>query len=73
MILLALWPFYLAYGVTFLFIGQVWANHHLMFDYIRARPTSFRCRPPLCRSWRGRCSGTARGTGRNCAATRGLA
>jgi uncharacterized membrane protein len=25
--LLALWPSYLAYGVTFLFIGQVWANH----------------------------------------------
>jgi uncharacterized membrane protein len=34
--LLALWPSYLAYGVTFLFIGQVWANHHVMFDQIRA-------------------------------------
>ena len=34
--LLALWPSYLAYGVTFLFIGQVWANHHVMFDHIRA-------------------------------------
>src|SRR5690348_2763416 len=33
--LLALWPSYLAYGVTFLFIGQVWANHHVMFDHIR--------------------------------------
>jgi uncharacterized membrane protein len=22
--------------VTFLFIGQVWANHHVMFDHIRA-------------------------------------
>ena len=33
---LALWPSYLAYGVTFLFIGQVWANHHVMFDHIRA-------------------------------------
>ena len=32
--LLALWPSYLAYGVTFLFIGQVWANHHVMFDHI---------------------------------------
>jgi len=32
----ALWPSYLAYAVTFLFIGQVWANHHVMFDYIRA-------------------------------------
>jgi TMEM175 potassium channel family protein len=34
--LLALWPSYLAYAVTFLFIGQVWANHHVMFDNIRA-------------------------------------
>jgi uncharacterized membrane protein len=34
--LLALWPSYLAYGVTFLCIGQVWANHHVMFDHIRA-------------------------------------
>jgi hypothetical protein len=28
-----LWPSYLAYAVTFLFIGQVWANHHVMFDH----------------------------------------
>jgi TMEM175 potassium channel family protein len=34
--LLVLWPSYLAYAVTFLFIGQVWANHHVMFDHIRA-------------------------------------
>jgi uncharacterized membrane protein len=34
--LLALWPSYLAYAVTFLFVGQVWANHHVMFDRIRA-------------------------------------
>ncbi len=34
--LVALWPSYLAYVVTFLFIGQVWANHHVMFDHIRA-------------------------------------
>ena len=33
--LLVLWPSYLAYVVTFLFIGQVWANHHVMFDHIR--------------------------------------
>lgn len=33
--LLALWPSYLAYAVTFLFIGQVWANHHVLFDHIR--------------------------------------
>ena len=32
----ALWPSYLAYALTFLFIGQVWANHHVMFDHIRA-------------------------------------
>jgi uncharacterized membrane protein len=34
--LIALWPSYVAYAVTFLFIGQVWANHHVMFDHIRA-------------------------------------
>jgi TMEM175 potassium channel family protein len=34
--LLALWPSYFAYAVTFLFIGQVWANHHVMFDHSRA-------------------------------------
>src|SRR3954468_7713948 len=33
--LLALWPSYLAYAITFLFIGQVWVNHHVMFDHIR--------------------------------------
>ncbi len=33
--LIALWPSYLAYAVSFLFIGQVWANHHVMFDHIR--------------------------------------
>src|SRR5215217_386226 len=33
--LAALWPSYLAYAITFLLIGQVWANHHLMFDHIR--------------------------------------
>ena len=33
--LLALWPSYLAYAVTFLFIGQVWANHHVVFDHVR--------------------------------------
>jgi uncharacterized membrane protein len=34
--LVDLWPSYLAYAVTFLFIGQVWVNHHVMFDHIRA-------------------------------------
>jgi uncharacterized membrane protein len=33
--LVALWPSYLAYVLTFFFIGQVWANHHVMFDHIR--------------------------------------
>ena len=33
--LAALWPSYLAYVVTFMLIGQVWANHHVMFDHIR--------------------------------------
>ena len=33
--LVALWPSYLAYTITFLLIGQVWANHHVMFDHIR--------------------------------------
>ena len=33
--LAALWPSYLAYALTFLFIGQVWANHQVMFDHIR--------------------------------------
>src|SRR2546430_11159309 len=32
--LLALWPSYLAYGVTFLFIGQLWATHYGMLDHI---------------------------------------
>src|SRR3954449_13555832 len=34
--LVALWPSYLAYAVTFLVIGQVCDNHHVMFDHIRA-------------------------------------
>ncbi|SCL16738.1 Uncharacterized membrane protein [Micromonospora rhizosphaerae] len=33
--LATLWPSYLAYVVTFMLIGQVWANHHVMFDQIR--------------------------------------
>jgi uncharacterized membrane protein len=33
--LAALWPSYLAYVMTFMLIGQVWANHHVMFDHIR--------------------------------------
>ncbi|WP_405013588.1 TMEM175 family protein [Kitasatospora sp. NBC_01539] len=32
--LLHLWPSYLAYSITFLLIGMIWLNHHLMFHYI---------------------------------------
>jgi uncharacterized membrane protein len=32
--LLALWPSYLAYLVSFLLIGMVWINHHRMFHHI---------------------------------------
>lgn len=31
-----LWPSYAAYFLTFLLIGQMWVNHHVMFDHIRA-------------------------------------
>ncbi|GIH16304.1 TMEM175 family protein [Rugosimonospora africana] len=34
--LLALWPSYLAYAITFLLIGQTWVNHHIIFDHIRS-------------------------------------
>ncbi|MEU8421818.1 TMEM175 family protein [Micromonospora sp. NPDC048835] len=30
-----LWPSYLAYTLSFLLIGQVWVNHHVMFDRVR--------------------------------------
>lgn len=33
--LAVLWRSYVVYVVTFLFVGQVWVNHH-MFDHIRA-------------------------------------
>jgi uncharacterized membrane protein len=33
--LAALWPSYLSYVLTFMLIGQIWANHHVMFDHIR--------------------------------------
>ena len=32
--LLDLWPSYFAYTLSFLLIGLVWANHHLMFERI---------------------------------------
>ncbi len=33
--LATLWPSYLVYVVTFMLIGQIWANHHVLFDHIR--------------------------------------
>ena len=33
--LLALWPSYLAYLISFLLIGLVWANHHETFHHVR--------------------------------------
>lgn len=34
-VLLRQWPLYLAYVLSFLQVGVVWANHHTMFHYIR--------------------------------------
>jgi hypothetical protein len=34
--LATLWPPYLSYILTFMSIGQIWANHHVMFDHIRS-------------------------------------
>lgn len=31
-----LWPSYTAYVISFLLIGLVWANHHVVFDHIRS-------------------------------------
>lgn len=31
-----LWPSYLSYVLTFMLIGQIWANHHVVFDHIRS-------------------------------------
>ncbi|WFE98787.1 TMEM175 family protein [Micromonospora sp. WMMD964] len=33
--LAALWPSYLGYALSFLLVGQVWVNHHVMFDRVR--------------------------------------
>jgi uncharacterized membrane protein len=32
--LLGLWPSYVAYAISFLLIGAIWINHHLMFEKI---------------------------------------
>jgi uncharacterized membrane protein len=31
----ALWPSYASYVITFMLVGQVWVNHHVLFDHIR--------------------------------------
>ena len=33
--LAALWPSYLGYGISFVTLGIMWANHHALFAYIR--------------------------------------
>jgi uncharacterized membrane protein len=33
--LLEMWPQFLAYGVSFLVLGVIWINHHLMFHHIK--------------------------------------
>src|SRR5262249_3926931 len=33
--LFELWPSYMSYVITFMLVGNVWANHHVMFDHIR--------------------------------------
>jgi len=32
--LLLLWPSYLAYAISFVVIGAIWINHHVMFEWI---------------------------------------
>src|SRR5436853_7399771 len=32
--LLLLWPSYLAYVISFVVIGAIWINHHVMFEWI---------------------------------------
>jgi len=38
--LLALWPTWLSYGVSYLFIAIVWANHHHVLRHATAMTTS---------------------------------
>ncbi|WP_258588172.1 TMEM175 family protein [Mesorhizobium sp. AR02] len=38
--LLALWPTWLSYGVSYLFIAIVWANHHHLLRHATAATTS---------------------------------
>src|SRR5690348_17149524 len=30
-----LWPYYLSFFLSFLFVGTIWSNHHTMFSYIK--------------------------------------
>jgi uncharacterized membrane protein len=30
-----LWPHYLSFFLSFLFVGTIWSNHHTMFSYIK--------------------------------------
>jgi uncharacterized membrane protein len=32
--LLQLWPSYLAYSISFIVVGAIWINHHVMFEWI---------------------------------------
>lgn len=32
--LVNLWPSYLAYGISFIVIGAIWLNHHVIFEHI---------------------------------------
>jgi uncharacterized membrane protein len=40
--LLEQWPSYLAYAVSFLYIGVVWLNHHSLFSKLRHTDLGFR-------------------------------
>jgi uncharacterized membrane protein len=40
--LLKNWPSYLAYAVSFLYIGVLWLNHHSMFSRLRRMDLGFR-------------------------------
>ena len=39
--LVALWPSYIGYLLSFVTIGIMWANHHAMFHYIRRSDRAF--------------------------------
>ncbi len=39
--LLRLWPSYLGYGISFLILGIMWANHHSMFKLVERADETF--------------------------------